>query len=141
LLREAVPRISSIQVLWNPANPATAPDWKATQAAARTLGVKLESLEVRGAEDFLAAFPKIVRRQPTAVVMIGDTLTAAYPGILAEFVLKNRIPAITEFREFAEMGGLMSYGPKRTDLNLRTAKTLDLVLPPSLLLWADQVIE
>ena len=173
LLREAIPRVSPILVLWNPGNPAAVADWKATQAAARAIGVKVESIEVRGAEDFLAAFPKIVRRQPTAVVMIDDTLTAAYIGILAEFALKNRVPAITAFREFAEMGGLMSYGPRYADLfrraagqidkilkgarpadlpveqpttfelvvNLRTAKALDLVVPPSLLLRADQVIE
>src|SRR4029453_18219910 len=103
LLREAVPRISSVMVIWNPSNPATAVDWQATEAAARRLGVKLESIEVRGAEDFLAALPKIVRRRPTAVVMIDDTLTVAYIGILAEFALKNRVPAITASREFVEM--------------------------------------
>jgi len=128
LLREAVPRISSVMVIWNPSNPATAVDWQATEAAARRLGVKLESIEVRGAEDFLAAFPKIVRRRPTAVVMIDDTLTAAYIGILAEFALKNRVPAITASREFVEMGGLMSYAPKRTEIFRRAAGQIDRIL-------------
>lgn len=128
LLREAVPRVSRVSVIWNPGNPATAADWRATQAAARTLGVTLESVEVRGAEDFIAALPRLLQRQPAAVVMIDDTLTAAYRQILAEFALKNRVPAITAWREFAEAGGLMSYGPKMADLFRRAAGQVDRIL-------------
>jgi putative ABC transport system substrate-binding protein len=173
LLREAVPHVPRVLVIWNPGNPAAASEWTATQAAARTLGTQLESIEVRGAEDFVAAFPRVLQRQPAAVVMINDTLTTAYREILAEFALKNRIPAITAWREFSEAGGLMSYGPKISDLfrraagqvdkilkgvkpaelpveqptkfelviNMRTAKALGLVIPPSLLLRAERLIE
>jgi len=128
LLREAVPRVSRVLVIWNPGNPATAAAWKATQAAARALGVTLESVEVRGAEDFVAALPRLLQRQPAAVVMIDDTLTVAYRGILAEFTAKNRIPAITAWREFTEGGGLMSYGPRTADLFRRAAGHVDKIL-------------
>lgn len=128
LLREAVPRVPRVLVIWNPGNPAAAADWKETQAAARTLGVKLESVEVRGAEDFLAALPRLVQRGPAAVMMIDDTLTVAYREILADFALKNHVPAVMARREFAEAGGLMSYAAKTSDLFRRAAGHVDRIL-------------
>ena len=128
LLREAVPRVPRVLVIWNPGNPAAVIDWQETQAAARTLGVRLESVEVRGAEDFLTALSKIPPRQPAAVLMIDDTVTVAYRQILAEFALKHRIPAVMARREFAEAGGLMSYAPRMSDLFRRAAGHLDKIL-------------
>jgi len=92
------------------------------------LGVKLESVEVNGAEDFVAALPRILRRQPASVVMIEGTLTYAYRLILAEFTVKNRVAAITAGRAFAEAGGLMSYGPRISDLFRRAAAQVDKIL-------------
>ena len=128
LLREAVPRVVRVLVIWNPGNPAAVADWKATQDAARALRVTLTSAEVRGAEDFLGVFPGMLPRPPAAVVMIDDTLTAAYRGIVAEYALKHRVPAITAFPDFAELGGLMSYGPRISDLFRRAAGHVDKIL-------------
>ena len=128
LLREAVPQVSSVSVIWHPGNPATAAEWKDTQAAARTLGMKLQSVEVRGAKDFLAALQKMAQRPPAAVLMISDTLTVTYREILAEFTVKNRVPGITSWREFTEVGGLMSYGPTFPDLFRRAAMQVDKIL-------------
>jgi len=128
LLREAVPRLSRVLVIWNPDNPATASEWSETQAAARTLGIKLESVEVRGGKDFAAVLPKMLQRRPAAIVMITDTLTQTYREILAEFAVKNHVPAIMAQREFAEVGGLMSYGPKTSDLFRRAAGQVDKIL-------------
>src|SRR5262245_13809860 len=128
LLREAVPQISQVSVIWNPGNPAASLEWKETQVAARTLGMKLESVEVRRAEDFVAALPRIARRVPVAVVMIQETLTYAYRSILAEFTLQNRIPAIMAGQSFAEAGGLMSYGPRMSDLFHRAARQVNKIL-------------
>jgi putative ABC transport system substrate-binding protein len=128
LLREVVPIVSHVSVIWNPGNPAATSEWRETQAAARTLGMKLESVQVRGAEDFVAALPRLLRRQPAAVVMIEDTLTYAYRLILAEFTVKNRVPAIMAGQAFAEAGGLMSYGARISDLFRRAASQVDKIL-------------
>jgi len=129
LLHEAVPSLSHIAVIWSPSNPAATSEWRETQAAARSLGVTVESVEVRGANDFVAALPKIVRgRSPVAILMIEDTLTYAYRPILAEFTLKNRVPAMVAGMAFAEAGGLMSYGARMSDLFRRAAHQVDKVL-------------
>jgi putative tryptophan/tyrosine transport system substrate-binding protein len=90
--------------------------------------LNVESVEVRGAEDFVAALPRILRRSPVAIVMIEDTLTYSYRLILAEFTLKNRVPAIVAGQAFAEAGGLMSYGARMSDLFRRAANQVDKVL-------------
>src|SRR5262249_18614310 len=84
-------------------------------------GIKLESVEVRGADDFVAALRRLSQRRPSAVVMIEDTLTYAYRSILAEFTMKNRVPAITAGHAFPENGGLMSYGVRMSGLFRRAA--------------------
>jgi putative ABC transport system substrate-binding protein len=128
LLRDAVPRVPRVLVIWNPGNPASVAAWKEIQAAARTLGVRLESVEVRGAEDFLAALPRVLERQPAAALMIDDTVTVAYRQILAEFALKHHVPTIMAREDFAEAGGLMSYAPKTSDLFRRAAGHVDRIL-------------
>jgi putative tryptophan/tyrosine transport system substrate-binding protein len=128
LFREVLPRGLRILVIWNPGNPAAATDWKETQSAARTLGVKLGSLEVRGAETFLAALQRLQQHLPAAVMMIDDTVTVAYRQILAEFALKHHVPAVMARRDFVEAGGLMSYAPKASDLFRRAAGHVDKIL-------------
>ena len=128
LLSEAVPRVSHVSVIWNPGNPAASAEWRETRAAARTLGLTVESIEVRRAEDFVAGLPRILQRRLPAVLMIEDTLTYAYRSILAEFTVKNRVPAIVAGQAFAEAGGLMSYGPSMSDLFRRAANQIDKIL-------------
>jgi ABC-type uncharacterized transport system substrate-binding protein len=128
LLREAVPQLANVAVIWNPGNLAATSEWKEIQAAARSLGIKLESVEVRGADDFVAALRRLSQRQPSAVVMVEDTLTYAYRSILAEFTMKNRVPAITAGHAFPENGGLMSYGARMSDLFRRAAGQVDKIL-------------
>jgi len=90
--------------------------------------MKLESVEVRAAEDFAAALAKMRQRRPAAVVMLSDTLTATYREVLAEFARQNRVPAIMSIQEFAQAGGLMSYGPRISDLFRRAASQVDRIL-------------
>ena len=172
LLKEVFPKMSRVTVLWSPASEAPL-QWKATQAAARGLGVLVESLEVRDPKDFLAAFSAITRRRPDALLTFVSPLTTAYRPIIVEFATKNRLPTMFGVREDVVAGGLMSYaanvphifgraagyvdkilkGSKPGDLpmeqpvefeliiNLKTAETLGLTIPPSLLLRADELIQ
>jgi putative ABC transport system substrate-binding protein len=127
LLREVVPQATSVAVLWNPANPATAPELKAIQLTARARGITLESLEVRTADDFVRAFSVMSKRRPATLLTIVDTLTHPYREIIADFALKHRLPTIAS-REFAEAGGLMSYGPILPDMHGRAAIYVDRIL-------------
>ena len=129
LLKEAIPGLSSVTVLWNPTNPAsTVPEWRAAQAAAGTLRLALRSVEVRSAEDFVNALSALSRQRPAALMLIMDTLTIPYRNIFADFALQNRVPAIFGLRDFAEAGGLLSYGPSLPEMFRDAASYMDKIL-------------
>ena len=128
LLKEAVLKLGQVAVLGNLQNAAVREEWHATQAAARALGVSLRSFEVRQAQDLLDAFSVIARRSPTGLIMILDTLMGPYRQLVAKFALDNRIPSITALRDYAEFGGLMSYGPHLPDIYRRAASYVDKIL-------------
>jgi putative ABC transport system substrate-binding protein len=156
LLKEVVPGLSWSAVVWNAANPANALAWKETQEAARTLGVVLQSHEMKVLKDFEGAFAIMAKDRPD--------------GLL---VLEQRLPSMFGSRDGVDAGGLMSYGvsppeivrrtatyvdkilkgakpgdlPVEQDtkfeliINLKTAGALGLTIPPTLLATADEVIE
>jgi len=128
LLKEVSPRVSRVAVLSNRDNPATAAEWKEIQAAARALGVTLQPFDVKQAQDLLDAFSEMSRRRPGALVIILDTLVAPYRQLIAEFTLNNRVPSILALRDYAESGGLLSYGPSLPDLYRRAAGYVDRLL-------------
>jgi putative ABC transport system substrate-binding protein len=160
LLKETLPRVSRVAVFWNGANPGNVLIWKQVQVTARTLGVTLQSREVRGPHDF-DAFGG------------GRPLVFQYQTSIVDFATKQWSPAMHAFRESVEHGGLMAYsvnlpdlqrraatyvdkilkGAKPADLpveqpttfelalNLKTAKALGLTIPQSVLGRADQVIQ
>ena len=173
LLKEVVPQAARVAVLWDAANPYPARAFKETQRAAQTLGIELQSLEVRGPEDFASAFDAMKRQQPDALFAIGDPLISDSRRQIVDFASAQRLPAMYPLREYVEAGGLMSYGASISDLvrraagyvdkilkgtkpedlpveqptkfelviNLKTANTLGLTIPPSVLGLADEVIE
>jgi putative tryptophan/tyrosine transport system substrate-binding protein len=100
LLKEAVPQASRVAVLWNAAYPGKGLEWQDTQAAAWALGVTLQSLEVRGHEDFDSAFAAMTREPPDALITFAELLTLAQQGRIASFAAENRLPMIAETREF-----------------------------------------
>jgi putative ABC transport system substrate-binding protein len=129
LLREAVPKLSRLAVLGNPANPVTETIWKQTQAAAVVLRVGLQPLvEVRSADQFEEAFSSIARGRPRAFTVIADRFLLAHRARIVEFAARRRLPAMYPFREFVDAGGLMSYSPSYTDLFRRAASFVDRIL-------------
>jgi len=127
LLKEAVPRTSRVAVLWHPRGAGRL-EWQQTEAAARRLGVALQSYEVRNADDLARTLEGMSRQRPDAVIMFFDPLTSGYRVIISDFALKNRLPTIFGAREFAAAGGLMSYGPNIPELFRRAAVYVDKIL-------------
>ena len=172
LLREAVPRITQVAVLLNPANPTFGPILRAMEIAAKELKLALQPFEVRAPNDLDSVFRAMTKRRVNAVVVQPDTMFTANAKAVADFAATNRLPLAGDI-ELAEAGGLISYGPNFLDLfrhsayfvdkilkgakpvdlpveqptkfeimvNLKTAKTLGIKIPQSILLRADEVIE
>jgi len=128
LIKEAFPKVSRVAVLWSPSYEAAPLQWKETQAAARVLGVTLQSLEVKDPRDFPGAFSEMTRRRPDALVTFISPLTTAYRPIIVEFATKNRLPTMFAGREAVEAGGLMSYAPNVPDMFRRAAGYVDRIL-------------
>lgn len=129
LLKETVPRLSRVAVLWNSANPAMGQRMKETQAAAQMLRVSFQSLEVRGdPNDFERVFSAIPKERPDALLVIMDPFNLFHRGRIAELAIQNRLPAIASGREFVEDGGLMSYGPNIRENYRRAAAYVDKIL-------------
>jgi putative tryptophan/tyrosine transport system substrate-binding protein len=128
LLKEAVPTLARVAVLWNAANPVKVLDWHETQAAASVLGLQLQSLEVRGSPDFDGAFDAATRDRAEALVVLPDGLINSHRKQIVDFATASRLPGMYPYREFVEAGGLMSYAPSYVDLFRRAAVYVDRIL-------------
>jgi ABC-type uncharacterized transport system substrate-binding protein len=128
LLKEVLPRLARVAVLWNAANPYSALLFKETQAAGRTLAIEVQSLEVRGPDDFDGAFEAARRQRPDALITVEDPLTASHRQRIADFTAEQQLPSLHGVREFAAAGGLMSYGASLPDLFRRAAGYVDKIL-------------
>ena len=128
-LKEVVPRMSRVACFWNPDIPGYVAFWKATEEAARRLGVTLLSVEVREPREIEGAFARITRERAQALVVIADALalSAVRPEIPA-LAAKHRLPSSYTSREAVDAGGLMSYGTSMPDLFRRAAGYVDKIL-------------
>ena len=128
LLKETDPKFSRVAVLWNPESPALILAFKESEAAARALGLQLQSLEVRGPVDFESAFKAAVDRHAGAVLVPSSQFFMRHRVKLAELAVKSRMSAIYADKDYVEAGGLISYGPSLPDLYRRAASYVDKIL-------------
>jgi putative ABC transport system substrate-binding protein len=172
LLREVIPQVSRVAVLWDPTS-AGASTLKAIEAAAPALGLRLQVLQAQAPEHFERAFGAIQRGRAQALVQVASPFFAANRRVILDLTMKSRLPASCQERTFVVDGCLMAYGPSFPDMfrraghhvdkilngaspadlpieqtskfelviNLTTAKTLGLTIPPSVLGRADETVQ
>jgi putative ABC transport system substrate-binding protein len=128
LLKEVLPRLTHVAVLWNVANPYSGNVFKETQVAGQTLGIEVQSLEVRGPDDFDGAFEAARRERPDALVTVEDPLNFDHRKLIADFTAGRRLPSLHGAKEFAAAGGLISYGTNLADVFRRAASYVDKIL-------------
>ncbi|WP_050425994.1 ABC transporter substrate-binding protein [Bradyrhizobium tropiciagri] len=171
VLKECVPDISRIAVLWNSTVALKLKDWSELNLAAQALRLHLESKGLQGPADLDSIVAQLRADRPDAILVLGDPLTVSLRAAIADFALEQRLPAVYPFRVFVDSGGLISYGADSDDLfrraagyvdkilkgakpsdlpieqpikfelviNLKTAKTLGIIIPPTLLARAEVV--
>jgi putative tryptophan/tyrosine transport system substrate-binding protein len=172
-LREMVPDRTKLGILLNSDDPPVVFSLQETEKAAHEFGLALELAEVRRPQDFDSAFASLRQRQAGALIVLPASLMTRYAERIAALALDSRLPAMAYFREFPDVGGLMSYGPNFDELshqaagyvsrilkgakpdelpvqqptkfelviNLKTARALDLRVPPTLIDRADATVE
>ncbi len=128
LLREVVPTVSYIAVLWNAASPLQVLAEKQVQAAAQELRMKVLSLGVKTEEEIKDALAVMAREQPDALLVLADRLLLHHRALIMDFAMRHRLPGVYAYRELVEAGGLMSYGPSYADMHKRAAYFVDRIL-------------
>ncbi len=170
-LREVMPRLSRVAMVWNPDHPD--PDLRDTQAAATRLGISLQSVEVRRPEELDAALATVARDRAEAMIVVSSRQMIQRQAQLLDFAARNKLPLVTGWGSWVQNGALFSYGPNLDEIvrrsvghvdkilrgtkpgdipieqptrfelivSLKAATALGLTVPPSLLARADRVLE
>ncbi len=128
MLREVVPSVSRVAVLWNPANPGSAPQLREAEAAGRALKMQLQALQARVSQEIDSAFAAMTRERAAALVILADAIFTNQRRQIAELSMKRRLPSVYGVREYAEAGGLMVYSVDPLDLEARAAIYVDKIL-------------
>jgi putative ABC transport system substrate-binding protein len=175
LLKETLPGLTKVAVLWNAGNPTATRFFKDMESAAPQLGLRLQALGVRGAasDDVQNSIDAAARDGAGALFVIEETMLLAHRALILDRAAKRRLPTASTNNDFVQAGGVVSYGVDLRDMfrqtaryvdkilrgakpadlpveqptkfelvvNARTAKTLGLTIPQSVLLRADQIVE
>jgi len=128
LLKETVPKLSRVALLWDPQNLSSAQVWKESQLPARELGLQLHSMEVSSADKFESAFKEATKARSGALASTSSALANSNQKRIADLATKNRLPAIYPRKDWVASGGLMSYGPDRAEFNKRVVVFVDKIL-------------
>jgi putative ABC transport system substrate-binding protein len=128
LLKEMVPKLSRVAVLWNPQSASATLNWKENQQPARQLGIQLHSLEVRSPNELDKAFEAATRAGAGALAILPDPVISTNLKRIVDFAAKSRLPSIYQWSEFADVGGLVTYGTDRADLFRPAATYVDKIL-------------
>jgi putative tryptophan/tyrosine transport system substrate-binding protein len=129
ILKDAVPALSRVAVLWNSANPGNADFYQLTRAAAAALGLTLRPVvEVRRIDDFNDAFSTIAVTKPDAMIVLADRFLLAHRMEIVSFASTSRLPTIYAYRGYVDAGGLMSYSPNDLEQFRRAAVYVDNIL-------------
>jgi putative ABC transport system substrate-binding protein len=128
LLKEIIPKLSHVAVLWDPQNPGSAQQWKESQLPARELGLQLHSIEVSSADKFEGAFKEAIKARSAALALLGSPFFYSNQKQFADLATKNRLPAIYPRGNFVTSGGLMSYGADEVEPFRRGASMVDKIL-------------
>ena len=128
ILKEAVPNLKKVAMLFNAADLGMTLRSRAAEAAAKVLNVSVQSFGVREPSDFGNAFAEMTRSPPDGILMVSDTLTVLNRKLVMEFAANNRLPAIYEFGFLVRDGGLMSYGPNLRETGQRVGDLVARIL-------------
>lgn len=128
VFKEAIPRLTRVAVVWDPATPSHGPGLKAIEAAGPSLGLQIQSVPVRSASEYESAFSTMVRERADGVLVLSTPLFIAGAKPLADLALKHKLPSLFGPKHHVMAGGLMSYSPDRADLWRRGAVFVDKIL-------------
>ena len=128
LLKIAVPKLSRVAVLVHPENPAHPPQLKRIMSAAQTVDTLLVLAEASTVQEIEREFTMMTKKRANAAIILADGFFLQEARSIATQALKHRLPSISQLREYAEAGGLMSYGPNSVDNFRRAATYVDKIL-------------
>jgi putative tryptophan/tyrosine transport system substrate-binding protein len=128
LLKEAVPKIHRVAVIWNPTSPTAQREWNVTQEAAKVLGLVLVSREARNEQELKDVLTAVVTTQADSMMILNDPFVFTYRKIIADSAIGSRLPSVYGFSEFVDAGGFMSYGAVISDTYRRAAAYVDKIL-------------
>lgn len=128
ILREVVPTLSHVAVLFNSLNPFHIVSMRNARAAAQTMGIKLQQHDIRESEDLDGVFAAIRDERPDALLILADRVFLHNRQRMIDFTAEQRLPNVNAYKELVEAGGLMSYGPSYEDMHKRAAIYVDKIL-------------